>query len=63
MMDVNDNAGCLNSRGVRAFFASRLAPTVLIGLSDPQPSRPQAPRKSLWERACPRWTSTITLAV
>jgi len=26
-MDVNDNAGCLNPRGVPAFFASRLAPT------------------------------------
>ncbi len=26
-MDVNDNAGCLNGRGVLAFFASRLAPT------------------------------------
>ncbi len=27
-MDVNDNAGCLNPRGVPAFFASRLAPTI-----------------------------------
>ncbi|WP_392886276.1 hypothetical protein ACF6ZU_19945 [Pseudomonas migulae] len=27
-MDVNDDAGCLIARGVRAFFASRLAPTV-----------------------------------
>jgi hypothetical protein len=26
-MDVNDDAGCLNARGVLAFFASRLAPT------------------------------------
>ncbi|MGF6091815.1 hypothetical protein [Pseudomonas sp. 18173] len=26
-MDVNDNAGCLNPRGVSAFFASKLAPT------------------------------------
>ena len=26
-MDVNDDAGCLNERGVWAFFASRLAPT------------------------------------
>ncbi len=26
-MDVNDDAGCLNGRGVLAFFASRLAPT------------------------------------
>ncbi|QHF38149.1 hypothetical protein PspS34_07645 [Pseudomonas sp. S34] len=26
-MDVNDNAGCLNPRGVPAFFASKLAPT------------------------------------
>ncbi|EJM66727.1 hypothetical protein PMI31_05238, partial [Pseudomonas sp. GM55] len=25
-MDVNDNAGCLNPRGVSAFFASELAP-------------------------------------
>ncbi|TPG98201.1 hypothetical protein EAH72_04515 [Pseudomonas caspiana] len=25
--DVNDNACCLNERGVRTFFASRLAPT------------------------------------
>jgi hypothetical protein len=25
--DVNDNAGCLNERGVRTFIASRLAPT------------------------------------
>ncbi len=26
-MDVNDDAGRLGERGVRAFFASRLAPT------------------------------------
>jgi hypothetical protein len=26
-MVVNDNAGCLNTRGVLAFFASMLAPT------------------------------------
>jgi hypothetical protein len=26
-MDVNDDAGCLDERGVWAFFASRLAPT------------------------------------
>ncbi|PMZ85124.1 hypothetical protein C1X61_29055 [Pseudomonas sp. FW215-T2] len=26
-MDVNDDAGCLNARGVLAFFASKLAPT------------------------------------
>ena len=26
-MDVNDDAGCLNVRGVPVFFASRLAPT------------------------------------
>jgi hypothetical protein len=26
-MDVNDDAGCLNTRGVLAFFASELAPT------------------------------------
>jgi hypothetical protein len=26
-MDVNDDAGCLNQRGVWAFFASKLAPT------------------------------------
>jgi hypothetical protein len=26
-MDVNDNAGCLNSRGVLTIFASMLAPT------------------------------------
>ncbi|KPU56065.1 hypothetical protein AN403_1790 [Pseudomonas fluorescens] len=26
-MVVNDNAGCLNARGVLAFFASKLAPT------------------------------------
>jgi len=29
-MVVNDNAGCLNDRGVLKFFASRLAPTTLI---------------------------------
>jgi len=27
-MDVNDHAGRLNERGVQAFFASRLAPTM-----------------------------------
>ena len=36
-MDVNDNAGCLNARIARAFFASRLAPTgstqILVGAS------------------------------
>jgi len=36
-MDVNDNAGCLNARVVRALFASRLAPTgamqILVGAS------------------------------
>ena len=26
-MDVNDDAGCLDERGVWAFFASKLAPT------------------------------------
>jgi hypothetical protein len=26
-MDVNDDAGCLDECGVRAFFASKLAPT------------------------------------
>jgi len=26
-MDVNDDVGCLNARGVLAFFASKLAPT------------------------------------
>ena len=26
-MDVNDDAGCLNARGVPAFFASKHAPT------------------------------------
>ncbi|EJN17574.1 hypothetical protein PMI35_06423 [Pseudomonas sp. GM78] len=26
-MEDNDDAGCLNARGVLAFFASRLAPT------------------------------------
>ncbi len=26
-MDVNDDADCLNPRGVLAFFASKLAPT------------------------------------
>ncbi|AWY44306.1 hypothetical protein DKY63_02870 [Pseudomonas putida] len=26
-MDVNENAGCLNERVARRFFASRLAPT------------------------------------
>jgi hypothetical protein len=26
-MDVNDDAGCLDKRGVWAFFASKLAPT------------------------------------
>jgi hypothetical protein len=26
-MDVNDNAGCLNQRGARTFFASKLDPT------------------------------------
>jgi len=38
-MDVNDNAGCLNARVVRAFFASRLAPTgamqILVGAGLP----------------------------
>jgi len=36
-MDVNDNAGCLNARIARAFFASRLAPTgstqIFVGAS------------------------------
>ncbi|SED61627.1 hypothetical protein SAMN05216205_5722 [Pseudomonas mohnii] len=36
-MDVNDNAGCLNTRIVRAFFASGLAPTgstqIFVGAS------------------------------
>ncbi len=26
-MDVNDDAGCLNERGVRAFFAGKPTPT------------------------------------
>jgi len=38
-MDVDDNAGCLNARVVRAFFASRLAPTgamqILVGAGLP----------------------------
>ncbi len=37
-MDVNDNAGCLNGRGVLAFFASRLAPTGFRGRL-PRPGR------------------------
>ena len=36
-MVVNDNAGCLNARIARAFFASRLAPTgstqIFVGAS------------------------------
>ena len=36
-MDVNDNAGCLNARIARAFFASGLAPTgstqIFVGAS------------------------------
>ena len=36
-MDVNDNAGCLNTRIARAFFASKLAPTgstqIFVGVS------------------------------
>ena len=36
-MDVNDNAGCLYTHIVRAFFARRLAPTgstqILVGAS------------------------------
>ena len=38
-MDVNDNAGCLNTRIVRTFFASGLAPTgstqILVGAGLP----------------------------
>ena len=38
-MDVDDNAGCLNARVVRALFASRLAPTgamqILVGAGLP----------------------------
>ena len=30
-MDVNDNAGCLNERVARTFFASKLAPTKVYG--------------------------------
>jgi hypothetical protein len=30
-MVVNDDAGCLDTCGVRAFFASGLAPTVIFG--------------------------------
>ena len=26
-MDVNDDEGCLNARGVLSFYASKLAPT------------------------------------
>ena len=37
VMDVNDNAGCLNARIARAFFASGLAPTgstqIFVGAS------------------------------
>ncbi|MNV65823.1 hypothetical protein D3C71_1585440 [compost metagenome] len=32
-MDINDNVPYLNDRVVRAFFASRLAPTVGLGTS------------------------------
>jgi len=34
-MVINDDAGCLDARGVRAFFASMLAPT--------------GPKRFLWE--------------
>jgi hypothetical protein len=30
-MDVNDNAGSLNERVARTFFASKLAPTKVYG--------------------------------
>ena len=33
-MVANDDAGCLNARVVRAFFASRLAPTVGLRQGD-----------------------------
>ncbi len=41
-MVVNDNAGCLNPRGVPAFFASRLAPTADRG----RPNTPEPPKKN-----------------
>jgi hypothetical protein len=87
-MVVNDNAGCLDACIVLAFFASGLAPTgstqIFVGASllamdvndnadclDARIARPfsragsllQVPRKSLWERAYPRWTSTITRGI
>ncbi|OOQ46209.1 hypothetical protein AO361_24630 [Pseudomonas fluorescens] len=45
-MVVNDNAGGLVPRGVLESIASKLAPTVK--------------RIPMWERACSRWSLTIT---
>ncbi|MVV51233.1 hypothetical protein EJA72_23760 [Pseudomonas sp. PB120] len=60
-MDVNDNATCLDGRGVWAFIASRLAPTFDWGVAERDQSaiRPPSPAGWLPQGECVRQRNQV----
>ncbi len=52
---VNDDAGNLDERRAWAFFASKLAPTVIVPAVTGSPTVQRTIKIKVWELACLRW--------